>query len=168
MTGEAELIWEAELGSWSHAREAELERAYRALEDEIAPVLARRAVEVVERREAKPGRTVGLLAHLTCFVPDALAGLRPACPCPRRCRRRRRRSTHRAWRACRRSRPVGHARLREVAGELVGDVLTHDQPAVALRIGEAGAELLCGLELLGGEARITGGVKGNANVAWRS
>jgi hypothetical protein len=54
--------------------------------------------------------------------------------------------------------------LQLVAGELVGDVLTHDQPAVALRIGEAGAELLCGLELLGGEARITGGVKG---VAWR-
>jgi hypothetical protein len=75
MTGEAELIWEAELGSWSHARKAELERAYRALDDEIAPVLARRVVEVVERREAKPARAVELLAHLTCFVPDALAGL---------------------------------------------------------------------------------------------
>ena len=44
MTGEAELIWEAELGSWSHAPKAELERAYRALDDEIAPVLARRVV----------------------------------------------------------------------------------------------------------------------------
>jgi len=35
---------------------------------------------------------------------------------------------------------VDHA-LQVVAGELVGDVLAHDQPGVALRVGEAGVEL---------------------------
>jgi len=54
-----------------------------------------------------------------------------------------------------------------VAGELFGAVPPHDQPFVAVRARQTGAEVLRGLELLGREARSTTGARGNANVAWR-
>ncbi len=55
--------------------------------------------------------------------------------------------------------------LQVVAGELFGAVPPHDQPVVAVRARQTGAEVLRGLELLGREARITTGARGNANVA---
>ena len=57
--------------------------------------------------------------------------------------------------------------LQVVAGELFGAVPPHDQPFVAVRARQTGAEVLRGLELLGREARSTTGARGNANVAWR-
>ncbi len=75
MAGEAEWIWNTEFGAWSQSTEEELERAYRTLDREEAPALARRTVEAVERGHTERGRAVDLLAHLSCFVPGALRGL---------------------------------------------------------------------------------------------
>ena len=66
---------EARVRGLVRPREEELELAYRALDDERASGLARRAVEVVERRDAERERAVGLLARLSCFVPGALTSL---------------------------------------------------------------------------------------------
>ena len=50
--------------------------------------------------------------------------------------------------------------LQVVAGELFGAVPPHDQPVVAVRARQTGAEVLRGLELLGREARSTTGARG--------